>query len=244
MARPTSLLGTSAEPVARTASSTLAASTASCASSTGRPWHARRTPSMTLLRSKGSLTPLRLTTASTGSSTVVNRRPHTGHDRRRRVVAPSSVSRESMTRLSGLWQKGQRTGHLLDRRATGGGRRRVLWTDRGTSGGCPGTDLGKRLWMELHPCHTRCRGDSSPAPLQIRNPKRACRLPPSRTPRGHQSRSRPGVLPSRALTGRSGRSRQLEELTGDQPHTFQVVEIDDRVDDVPRVLLGREVLRE
>ena len=50
---------------------------------------------MTLLRSKGSLTPLRLTTARTGSSTVVKRRPQTGHDRRRRVVAPSSVSREA-----------------------------------------------------------------------------------------------------------------------------------------------------
>src|SRR5918912_1229667 len=142
IARPTSLLGTSADPVARTASSTLAARTASCASSTGRPWHARRTPAMTLLRSKGSLTPLRLTTARTGSSTVVKRRPHTGQDRRRRVVAPSSVSRESMTRLSGLWQNGQRTGHLLDRPAAGAVVRRLLWTDRRTSGGCPGADLG------------------------------------------------------------------------------------------------------
>ena len=65
-------------------------------------WQARRTPATTLDRLNGSLTPLRLTTARTASSTVVNRRPHFGHDRRRRVVAPSSASRESMTRLSGL----------------------------------------------------------------------------------------------------------------------------------------------
>ena len=43
-----------------------------------------------------------------------NRRLHFGQDRRRRVVAPSSASRESMTRLSALWQNGQRTVvHLL-----------------------------------------------------------------------------------------------------------------------------------
>jgi hypothetical protein len=86
MARPTSLLGISAQPVARTASSTLWASTASWSASTGRPWQARRTPTITLSRLNGSVTPLRLITASVASSTVVNRRPHAWHERRRRMT--------------------------------------------------------------------------------------------------------------------------------------------------------------
>ena len=49
---------------------------ASASSSTGLPWQARRTPRTTLSRLNGSVTPLRLTTASTASSTVVNRLPH------------------------------------------------------------------------------------------------------------------------------------------------------------------------
>src|SRR3712207_5493434 len=118
MASPTSWLGTSAAPLARMASSTCWASCCSWSSSTGRPWQARRTPATTFERLNGSLTPLRLTTARTASSTVVNRRPQAGHERRRRVVAPSSASRESITRLPGLWQKGQRTAvHLLRGRA-------------------------------------------------------------------------------------------------------------------------------
>ena len=120
MASPTSWLGTSAAPVARMASSTCWASSCSWSSSTGRPWQARRTPATTLERLNGSLTPLRLTTASTASSTVVNRRLHFGHERRRRVVAPSSASRESMTLLSALWQNGQRIAvHLLPARPPG-----------------------------------------------------------------------------------------------------------------------------
>jgi len=66
-----------------------------------RPWQARRTPRITFSRLNGSVTPLRLTTASTAVSTVVNRRPHSGQDRRRRIACPSSVSRESTTRESG-----------------------------------------------------------------------------------------------------------------------------------------------
>src|SRR4051812_24682696 len=165
MARPTSCAGTSADPVQRIASSTAAASWANWSSSTGRPWHARRTPATTLERLNGSLTPLRLTTASTASSTVVNRRWHWGHERRRRVVAPSSASRESVTRLSGLWQKGHRTAdHLrLEGALAGGGRppakgllrpsgRRsvdspgdIRWMPRG--------EPEDRLWTGLHPCN-------------------------------------------------------------------------------------------
>ena len=40
---------------------------------------------MILVRLNGSVTPLRLTTARTASSTVVNRLPHSGQDRRRRI---------------------------------------------------------------------------------------------------------------------------------------------------------------
>src|SRR3712207_40460 len=93
MASPASLLGASAAPDARIASSTCWASSWNWSSSTGRPWQARRTPATTLLRLKGSTTPLRLTTASTASSTVVNRRLHAGHERRRRGGAPSAASR-------------------------------------------------------------------------------------------------------------------------------------------------------
>jgi hypothetical protein len=56
---------------------------------------------MTFSLLKGSVTPLRLTTANTAVSTVVKRRPHSGHDRRRLMAWPSSVSRESITRESG-----------------------------------------------------------------------------------------------------------------------------------------------
>jgi hypothetical protein len=37
-------------------------------------------------------------------SWVVKRRPHAGHDRRRRIAAPSSAVRLSMTLLSGCLQ--------------------------------------------------------------------------------------------------------------------------------------------
>src|SRR3954469_6311863 len=63
---------------------------------------------MIFVRLKGSVTPLRLTTARTASSTVVNRRPHSGHERRRRISWPSSASRESTTLESACRQYGQR----------------------------------------------------------------------------------------------------------------------------------------
>jgi len=40
-------------------------------------------------------------------SRVENRSPQASHSRRRRIVAPSSLTRESMTRVSLCWQKGQ-----------------------------------------------------------------------------------------------------------------------------------------
>jgi hypothetical protein len=42
-------------------------------------------------------------------SWVVKRRPQAGQDRRRRIAAPSSAVRLSMTRLSGFRQYGQYT---------------------------------------------------------------------------------------------------------------------------------------
>src|SRR6185312_6710385 len=81
---------------------------ASWSSSTGRPWQARRTPLMTLVRLNGSVTPLRLMTAKVASSTVVKRRPQSRQLRRRRMTWPSSCSRESTTRESGCRQYGHR----------------------------------------------------------------------------------------------------------------------------------------
>ena len=76
------------------------ASSASSSSVTGRPWQALRTPATTLSRLNGSAAPERLTTVRLAVSTVVNRRPHSGHWRRRRMAVPSSVARESTTRES------------------------------------------------------------------------------------------------------------------------------------------------
>ena len=59
---------------------------------------------ITLARLNGSVTPLRLITASVASSTVVNRRPQAWQDRRRRMTWPSSTSRESTTRES-AWRQ-------------------------------------------------------------------------------------------------------------------------------------------
>jgi hypothetical protein len=49
----------------------------------------------------GSVTPLRFATIKMTDSCVVNLRPHSGHDRLRRIAVPSSATRLSMTRLSG-----------------------------------------------------------------------------------------------------------------------------------------------
>ena len=92
--------------------STAAASASSCSGSTGRFLHAARAPAITLRRSKGSRWPDRLTTQSTAwfrRSTVVNRRLHETHSRRRRMASPCSTSRESTTRSSVAPHHGQRT---------------------------------------------------------------------------------------------------------------------------------------
>jgi hypothetical protein len=54
-------------------------------------------------------------------STVVNRRPHSGHWRRRRIETPSSLARLSTTLLSVYRQNGQCTGRVSSRAR--------LWTD-------------------------------------------------------------------------------------------------------------------
>src|SRR5215469_18396474 len=88
---------------------------ASWSSVTGLPWQARRTPLTILSRVNGSVAPLRLATIKITVSWVVNRRPHDGQDRRRRIAVPSSAVRLSMTLLSGFLQYGQNTDHLLYR---------------------------------------------------------------------------------------------------------------------------------
>src|SRR5882757_9027067 len=159
MARPTSWLGISAQPVARIDSSTRWASWASASSSTGRPWQARLTPLMTFSRLNGSVTPERLTTASTASSTVVNRRLQCEHDRRRRMAWPSSTSRESTTRESELRQNGHRTGLIpplghtsMTPRRAGPGDQHVdhRWIT------CPPSE--PNLWTNHSGVTTRCWG--------------------------------------------------------------------------------------
>ena len=76
---------------------------------TGRPWQALRTPVMILARLNGSLAPDRFTPVRLAVSRVLNRRPHSGHCRRRRMAAPAAVLREPTTRESAWRQKGQFT---------------------------------------------------------------------------------------------------------------------------------------
>src|SRR5689334_24610559 len=67
-------------------------------------------PTRSLRSSNGSRRPSLLTIAGNLISTVSNvlkRSPHFSHSRRRRIVEPSSETRESITRVSSCWQKGQ-----------------------------------------------------------------------------------------------------------------------------------------
>src|SRR5690625_1182556 len=109
MVSPPSCASTSATPNARIRSSTCWASIATSLSLTGRPWQALRTPAMTLSRLKGSTTPERFITERLVDSTVVNRRPHSGHSRRRRMEEPSSAAREPTAREAVCRQTGQYT---------------------------------------------------------------------------------------------------------------------------------------
>src|SRR3954447_15359949 len=69
-----------------------------------------------LSRSNGSRSPFFLTTVRSRRwtrSKVVKRAPHASHCRRRRIAAPSSDERLSLTWLSSCAQKGQRMTSLL-----------------------------------------------------------------------------------------------------------------------------------
>ena len=94
--------------LARTASSTRWPSRARSSSVTGRPWQALRTPASTLSRLNGSVAPERLTTVrlrGLGGGEPAAARRGTGGAGGSRV--PSSVVRQSTTRLSGWRQNGQ-----------------------------------------------------------------------------------------------------------------------------------------
>src|SRR5690606_5760049 len=175
MASPTSWLGTSAKPADRMVSSTLCASCCRSSSLTGRPLHARRTPSTTFSRLNCSVTPDRFTTASTTVSDVVNLRPHFEHARRRRIAWPSSTSRESTTRESSCLQNGHRmprppgpqrprTSPPITRPASvglpGRGLVIVLWIDGGQPTACCGQLLRQqpKLWNNYTHVTTTCWG--------------------------------------------------------------------------------------
>src|SRR5580698_8911643 len=100
---------------------------------------------MTLVRLNGSQAPERLTTLKLAVSNVVKRRPHSGQERRRRIAAPSSVSRESTTRESGKRQNGQCTAFRLLSRPDPVRQHPVeaVWHN---------------LWRKLQRCNTRCGG--------------------------------------------------------------------------------------
>jgi hypothetical protein len=66
-----------------------------------------RTPDITFSRLNGSMTPERFITLRLAVSIVEKRPPHSGHCRRRRMLNPSSLVRESMTRESAWRQNGQ-----------------------------------------------------------------------------------------------------------------------------------------
>ena len=99
--------GTSAQPSPRRVSSTCWPRQARSSSETGRPLQALRTPAIALSRVNGSVAPDRFTTTSCICSTVLNRLPHSGQERRRRIAPPSSATRLSRTRVSVLRQYGQ-----------------------------------------------------------------------------------------------------------------------------------------
>src|SRR4029453_17271774 len=198
--------------------------------STGRPWHAFRTPAMIFVRLNGSVTPLRLTTASTASSTVVNRRPHSGQDRRRRMICPSSASRESTTRESACRQYGHRirwtfsqvyAGYVrINDRRTPNGRPRC-WLRRETTVSKDDCRIHYQ-WTTYTPVTTTSRGrryaDAYARASQSPIPTRLCRasLP--------GDRRRPVVAAGQT---RLSMPRQDQALTGVAPVAVQVVETTD-----------------
>ena len=161
-ARPTSCASISALPWLRTVSSTRWASSARSSSVTGRPWQALRTPTRTLARLNGSVAPERLTTVRLAVSTVVNRRPHSGHWRRRRIAR--AVVGGARVHDPGVGVAAERAVHR--RTPSRGGSARCLWTSWWTTG-------VNNLWRTGFPVHnmwtnyigvtTRCSGLSCPA---------------------------------------------------------------------------------
>jgi hypothetical protein len=90
-------------------------------------------------------------------STVVNRWLQAGQSRRLRMAVPSSVDRESTTRVSADRQNGQYMGHLPDVTAGLHSPERVLtW---GSPWGLPVQNLwmiNHNLWMTYTGVTTRC----------------------------------------------------------------------------------------
>lgn len=75
----------------------------------GNFWNERRRPVSIFSLLYGSCRPSRLMTVRfriSVSSMVEKRKSQRAHSRRRRIAIPSSMSRESMTRVSSLWQAG------------------------------------------------------------------------------------------------------------------------------------------
>ena len=167
MARPTSWLGTSAAPRgADGLLDLLGEQLRAASSSTGRPWQARRTPAMTLARLNGSVTPLRLTTASDrlldGGEPPAALRAGPAAAGGRAVVglprvddpAVGVVAERAAHRGSPPPRSGPPGCPVACRPAV----RTVLWTLLGTSGGCPGENLRTACGRAYNSVTTRCRG--------------------------------------------------------------------------------------
>ena len=90
-------------------------------------------------------------------STVVNRWLHDGQSLRRRMAVPSSVERESTTRVSTERQNGQYMGHLQSLSAAfAAGGPATTW---GSPWGLPVQNLwtvNHNLWMTYTGVTTRC----------------------------------------------------------------------------------------
>src|SRR5690606_13203011 len=113
---PTGRLAISRSVVMRSWCTTARTAASICSSDTGRFCSARSKPWRSLRASNWSRRPSLLMIAGSFSSIVsrvLKRSPQASHSRRRRMVAPSSLTRESMTRVSACWQKGQCIGRRL-----------------------------------------------------------------------------------------------------------------------------------
>src|SRR5690606_37165047 len=110
---PTRSEGSSRSPLRRRPLITARTASSMSAAGTGRFCRARSKLVRSLRSSKASRRPSLLTMAGSFSSAVskvLKRSPQLGHSRRRRMVLPSSLTRESITRVSSCWQNGQYMG--------------------------------------------------------------------------------------------------------------------------------------